>query len=49
MRIDLPVLLAMLAETHGKVGQVAEGFQVLAEATAVIGKIVFEFPIRAGA
>ena len=30
--------LAMLAEAYGKVGQVEEGFQVLAEATAVMRK-----------
>ena len=30
--------LALLAETHGRVGQVAEGFKVLEEATAVMRK-----------
>jgi predicted ATPase len=33
-----PRLLAMLAVAYGKVGQVEEGFQVLAEATAVMCK-----------
>ena len=35
-QIERPWFLATLAATHGKVGQVAEGFKVLAEATAVM-------------
>jgi class 3 adenylate cyclase/predicted ATPase len=37
-QIALPRILATLAEAHGKVGQVAEGFNLLDEATAVMRK-----------
>jgi class 3 adenylate cyclase/predicted ATPase len=36
--VERQLFLALLAETHGRVGQVAEGFQVLDEATAVMRK-----------
>ncbi|MGH9425174.1 MAG: hypothetical protein ACRD2L_02555, partial [Terriglobia bacterium] len=36
--IERPGMLARLAEAHGKVGRVAEGLNLLDEATAVMGK-----------
>jgi tetratricopeptide (TPR) repeat protein len=36
--LELPLVLAALAETHGKAGQVEEGLQALEEATAVMSK-----------
>ena len=38
LQLGRPGVLALLAETQGKVGQVAEGFKVLDEATAVMHK-----------
>ena len=37
-QLERPRYLALLAETHGKVGQVEEGLNLLDEATAVMRK-----------